>query len=67
MLTKEMTKVDIEKEISKQGDFVQIDNITRFLKTNPATDIKRFLYTKLIDIYQRRNSICCCKKEINGF
>lgn len=52
---REMTKVEIEKELNRQGDYVQIDNITRFLKENPAMDLKKFLYTKLIEIYDRRN------------
>jgi tetratricopeptide (TPR) repeat protein len=55
MLRKEMTKLDIEKELNGQGDYVQIDNITRFVKDNPPIDIKRFVYLKLAGIYERRN------------
>lgn len=55
MLTKNMTKVEIDKELSNKGDYVQIDNITRFLKENPPIDIKRFLYLKLTAIYERRS------------
>lgn len=55
MLRKEMTKIDIEKELNGQGDYVQIDNITRFIKENPPIDIKRFVYLKLTGIYERRN------------
>jgi tetratricopeptide (TPR) repeat protein len=54
MLRKEMTKVEIEKELVNQGDYVQIDNITRFLKENIPTDIKRFVYLKLVTIYEKR-------------
>jgi tetratricopeptide (TPR) repeat protein len=54
MLRKEMTKVEIEKELTGQGDYVQIDNITRFLKENIPTDIKRFIYGKLVAIYEKR-------------
>lgn len=50
-----MTKVEIERELNGQGDYVQIDNITRFLKENPAIDIKRFVYLKLVGIYEKRN------------
>lgn len=50
-----MTKVEIEKELNGKGDYVQIDNITRFLRENLPTDIKRFLYLKLTEIYERRN------------
>lgn len=49
-----MTKVEIERELKGQGDYVQIDNITRFLKQNPALDVKKFLYAILIEIYDRR-------------
>ncbi|VVB82667.1 Uncharacterised protein [uncultured archaeon] len=49
-----MTKSEIERELSGKGDYVQIDNITRFLKENLVMDTRRFLYTKLADIYERR-------------
>jgi hypothetical protein len=54
MLNKNMTKAEIERELKNQGDYVQIDNITRFLKQNPPLDIKKFLYANLIEIYNRR-------------
>jgi tetratricopeptide (TPR) repeat protein len=54
MLNKNMTKVEIERELRNQGDYVQIDNITRFLKQNPPLDIKKFLYAFLIEIYNKR-------------
>ena len=55
-LTKEMTKSEIEKEVSKWGEYVQIDNLTRFLKTNPGipTDVKKFVYQKLGEVYEKR-------------
>lgn len=55
MLRKEMTKAEIEKELSGKGDYVLIDNITRFAKENIPTDIRKFIYTKLAEIYERRN------------
>jgi tetratricopeptide (TPR) repeat protein len=55
MLKKEMTKIEIEKELKGQGDYVLIDNITRFIKENPAIDIKRFVYLKLVEVYEKRN------------
>ena len=54
MLRKEMSKAEIEKELYGKGDYVQIDNITRFLKENLPMDTKRFLYMKLAGIYERR-------------
>jgi tetratricopeptide (TPR) repeat protein len=55
MLRKDMTKVEIEKELEGKGDYVLIDNITRFLKENIPTDVRRFVYLKLVVIYERRN------------
>src|SRR3989344_2456373 len=55
-LTKDMTKSEIEREISKWGEYVQIDNLTRFLKTNPGipTDVKKFVNQKLGEVYEKR-------------
>ena len=55
-LTKEMTKSEIEKEVSKWGEYVQIDNLTRFLKTNPGipVDVKKFVNQKLGEVYETR-------------
>ena len=50
-----MTKIEIEKELAGKGDYVLIDNITRFAKENIPTDIRKFIYTKLAEIYERRN------------
>ncbi len=49
-----MTKLEIEKELKNQGDYVQIDNITRFLKQNIPLDLKKFVMLKLVEIYERR-------------
>src|SRR4030043_219910 len=53
MLRKEMTKIEIEKELAGKGDYVLIDNITRFAKENIPTDIRKFIYTKLAEIYEK--------------
>lgn len=55
MLRKDMTKVEIEKELKGKGDYVLIDNITRFLKENLPIDIKKFVYLKLVNVYEKRN------------
>jgi len=54
MLNKEMSKAEIEKELKNQGDYVQIDNITRFLKQGIPLDLKKFVMLKLVEIYERR-------------
>ena len=55
MLRKGMTKVEIEKELGGKGDYVLIDNMTRFLKENLPRDIRKFVYLKLVAVYERRN------------
>ncbi len=65
MLRKEMTKVEIEKELAGKGDYVLIDNITRFAKENLPTDIRKFIYIKLAEIYEKRNMFAEAA-DING-
>ena len=54
-LQKGMTKAEIERELYGKGDFVQIDNLTRFLKEILPLDTKKFVYAKLIEVYEKRN------------
>lgn len=55
MLRKEMTKTEIEKEISGKGDYVKIDYLTRFLKEDIPFDTKKFVFLKLAEIYEKVN------------
>lgn len=55
MLRKEMNKEEIEREFAGKGDYVLIDNITRFLKENVPQDTRRIAYLKLVEIYEKRN------------
>jgi tetratricopeptide (TPR) repeat protein len=55
MLRKEMTKIEIENELAGKGDYVLIDNITRFAKESIPVDIRKFIYIKLSEIYEKRN------------
>lgn len=55
MLHRSMTKAEIEKEISRQGDFVKIDNLTRFLDGNPPLEIRKYVCELLAQIYEKRN------------
>ncbi len=50
-----MTKSEIEKEIAGKGTFVQIDYLTRFLKEPLTMEMKKFVYQKLAEIYERTN------------
>lgn len=55
MLKREMNKEEIEREFEGKGDYVLIDNITRFLKENVPQDTRRVTYIKLVGIYEKRN------------
>lgn len=66
MLTKEMTKVEIESYIKGKGDFVQIDHLTRFLTNkNIPSDKRRFVYEKLAEIYERKRMFVEASKCYN--
>src|SRR3989344_1834670 len=55
MLKVGMTKSEIEKEIAGKGNFVQIDHLTRFLKEPLSMDMKKFVFLKLAEIYEKIN------------
>ncbi len=48
-----MSKEEIREALKDKGDFVQIDDLTKFLETKPALPIKRFVYQKLAEIYEK--------------
>ena len=50
-----MTKIEIEKELAGKGDYVLIDNITRFAKESLPVETRKFIYIKLAEIYEKRN------------
>jgi hypothetical protein len=54
MLTKGMSKSDIERELTGKGDFVQIDYLNRFIAQKPPLHEKKFAFMKLIEIYQSK-------------
>ena len=53
MLNRGMSKAEIEKEIANQGDFVQIDHLSAFLKEDIPTDIRKFVMTKIAFLYEK--------------
>ena len=50
-----MAKSEIEKEIAGKGTFVQIDWLSRFLKEPLTMDMKKFIFLKLAEVYERIN------------
>ena len=54
MLSKNMSRSEIERELKGKGDFVQIDYLTRFIAQKPPVHEKKFAFTKLIEIYEAK-------------
>ena len=54
MLTKGMSKSEIEKELKGKGDFIQIDYLNRFIAQKPPLHEKKFAFMKLIEIYESK-------------
>lgn len=54
MLKRSMSKSEIEKELQNQGDFVQIDHLTAFMKEEIPTDIRKFAMLKLAELYEKK-------------
>ena len=55
MLHKGMTKAEIDNELIGKGDFVRIDNLTRFLKDDLPIDIRKEVVLILADIYEKKS------------
>jgi len=55
MLYKGMSKSEIETVLADKGDFVKIDYLTKFLKEEISLDMKKFVYLKLVEIYEKKN------------
>lgn len=54
MLSKDMTKTDIDEALKGKGDYVKIDYLDRFLKGNPPLEKKKYAYQKLAEVYEQR-------------
>lgn len=50
-----MTKSEIENELKDKGDFVKIDYLSRYIHEDLATDIRKFCYEMISEIYERRS------------
>ncbi len=53
MLGSELSKSDIEEKLYGKGEFVQIDYLNKLLRERLHRDTKKFVYLKLIEIYER--------------
>jgi len=49
-----MRKQEVEDILEGKGDFVRIDYLTRYLKTMPPLEMRKFAYMKLVEIYDSK-------------
>lgn len=57
MLRTGMTKSEIEEELVDKGDFVQIDYLTKFLEEPLSMGIKKFVFVKLAELYEKTSML----------
>ena len=61
-----MIKSEIEEELAGKGDFVKIDYLTQFLKEPLSTDIKKFVFIKLAELYEKIGMLEEAAKNYNN-
>jgi len=54
MLYSGISKSEIEEELQRKGDFVQIAYLTNILEEKLPIDIKKFICSKLAEIYEKK-------------
>ena len=54
MISRDMSKSEIDRELEGKGEYVQIDMLNRFLEDKPGILTKKYVYTKLAQIYQKK-------------
>jgi len=65
MIKKEMSKSEIEEELGKRGDFVNMGDLARLLKEDISIDMKKFVCLKLADIYIKKKLFSEAAKMYN--
>lgn len=53
MIYKGVSRSEVEQTIEGKGNFAQIDYLSRFLKKDLSIDVKKFVYLKLAEIYDK--------------
>lgn len=61
-----MSKSEIEKELDKRGDFVAIDELTKFSRQDLSIDMKKFVYLRLAGIYERKGMLSDAARMFNN-
>lgn len=49
-----ISKHEIEEELEKKGEFLQIDYLTNLSKANIPITMKKFVYSKLAQLYEKK-------------
>ena len=57
MLSKNITKEEIDGMLTGKGDFVRIDHLSELLKENLGFETKKYICIKLADIYEGRGML----------
>ena len=66
MLGSSLSKSDVEEKLVGKGDYVQIDYLNKILGEKLHRDTKKFIYLKLIEIYERKNMFNDVAKMYEG-
>ncbi|MCK5624877.1 hypothetical protein KAI04_03480 [Candidatus Pacearchaeota archaeon] len=66
MLGSELSKSDVESKLIGKGDFVNIDYLSKLLNEKLHRDTKKFVYLKLIEIYDRKKMFNDVAKMYEG-
>ena len=61
-----MTKSEIGGKLADKGDFVQIDYLTNFLREPLSMDMKKFVFLKLAELYEKTSMLKEAAKNYNG-
>lgn len=66
MLDKDMTAMEVRKELEGKGDFVQIDQLTRLLKEKIRPEVRKFVHQKLGEIYESKGMLIDAARMFNN-
>lgn len=65
MLNKNLSKSKIEELLEDKGDFIKIDYLMKFLKQTLPLDVRKFIYLKLAEIYERIGMLESAARNFN--
>jgi len=66
MLGSELSKSDVEAQLIGKGDFVQMEYLSKLLRERLHRDTKKFVYLRLIEIYNGKNMFNDVAKMFEG-